>query len=177
MPTAITDKLSHNNPFDSTSRFFLHKGVKHGLALCLLHSRCTCSFLYSCCARPQLNIYTQMLFLWSIRFFICPVYESPKFLVSVGQDDEAVKVIHMIAKRNGTQSSLTLEHLHNAASKYGNEAGVQTRFATWELVKNSFKHLEGKHIKGLFATRRLAWSTSLIIFCYGSLGLAYPLFK
>ena len=118
-----------------------------------------------------------MLFLWFIRFFIFPVYESPKFLTSVGQDAEAVKVIHMIAKRNGTQSSLTLEDLHNAAAKYGNETGVQTKFATWELAKNSIKHLEAKHVKGLFATRRLAWSTSLIIFCYGSLGLAYPLFK
>ena len=173
----MTDKLFYNNLFHSASRFFLHKGVKHGLALCLLYPRCTCSFLYSCRTRPQLNIYTQMLFLWSIRFFICPVYESPKFLVSVGQDEEAVKVIHMIAKRNGTQSSLTLEDLHDAAAKYCNETAVQTTFTTWELVKNSFKHLEGKHIKGLFATRKLAWSTSLIIFCYGSLGLAYPLFK
>lgn len=33
-----------------------------------------------------------MLFLWAIRFFVLPVYESPKFLASVGRDEEAVQV-------------------------------------------------------------------------------------
>ena len=33
-----------------------------------------------------------MLFLWVIRFWVLPVYESPKFLASVGRDTEAVEV-------------------------------------------------------------------------------------
>jgi hypothetical protein len=89
----------------------------------------------------------------------------------------------------------------------GDGAQVTTKFSTWGLVKNSFRDLvspgvesnaeetghlltffpssfpntpysqDGEHIRGLFATPRLAYSCSLIIFIYGSLGLAYPLFN
>ena len=114
--------------------------------------------------------------------------ESPKFLCSIGQDHKAVEVIHHMAKRNGVASTLKVEdlrkaalpHIHagertNAITSDGNEA--LTAFSTWQLVKNSFSEVNGEHTKGLFATRRLAYSTSLIIFIYGALGLAYPLFK
>lgn len=146
-----------------------------------------------------------MIFLWFIRFFIFPMDESPKFLVSIGQDAQAVRVIHRIAKRNGVTSTLTVKDLHLAAAPYldanaatsadtsrpqgkagkgdaGEEAQGEapemiTAFSTWELVKNSFSDINGEHTKGLFATPQLAYSTSLIIFIYGALGLAYPLFK
>lgn len=124
--------------------------------------------------------------------------ESPKFLVSIGQDAQAVRVIHRIAKRNGVTSTLTVKDLHLAAAPYleadpaakadtsrpqASEEGQEettemiTAFSTWELVKNSFSDINGEHTKGLFATPQLAYSTSLIIFIYGALGLAYPLFK
>lgn len=106
--------------------------------------------------------------------------ESPKFLVSIGQDAKAVEVIHRIAKRNGRTSSLTVEHLHDAARPYleaGESEAFETKFSTWQLVKNSFSDINGEHTKGLFATPRLAYSTSLIIFIYAALGLAYPLYK
>lgn len=122
-----------------------------------------------------------MIFLWFIRFYILPMDESPKFLVSIGQDTQAVEVIHRIAKRNGRTSTLTVEDLHNAARPYlrleGKEDEVETKFSTWDLVRNSFSDINGEHTKGLFATPRLAYSTSLIIFIYGALGLAYPLYK
>jgi MFS family permease len=52
-----------------------------------------------------------MLFLWGLRFFILPMHESPKFLVSIGQDEEAVRVIHEVARKNGRTSSLTVDRL------------------------------------------------------------------
>ncbi len=133
-----------------------------------------------------------MLFLWVIRYFVLPVYESPKFLASVGRDQEAVdvscgqrdvlicQVIHQIAKRNGKVSTLTVEDLRLAAAPYlgDKEDGVlETKFSTLELVKHSFDDLRGEHIRSLFSTSRLALSTSLVIFCYAALGLAYPLFN
>lgn len=33
-----------------------------------------------------------ILFLWVVRFFVFPVHESPKFLASIGRDEEAVEV-------------------------------------------------------------------------------------
>lgn len=123
-----------------------------------------------------------MLFFWALRFFVLPMDESPKFLCSIGQDEAAVEVIHRVAKHNGVTSSLTVEDLYNAARPYlpadADPADTsKTKFSTWQLVRHSLDDLNGEHTKGLFATKRLAWSTSLIIFCYASLGLGYPLFK
>lgn len=109
-----------------------------------------------------------MLFLSAVRAFLLPMDESPKFLVSIGRDKEAVEVIHNLARVNGVTSTLTVEDLRLAAEpffvKEGDGDQVTTKFSTWELVKHSFDDMSGEHIKGLFATNRLAYSTSLIIF-------------
>ena len=123
-----------------------------------------------------------LIFLWVVRFAICPVFESPKFLSSIGRDEEAVEVIHKIAKRNGKTSSLTVEDLKLAAAPYldVDEASIitaQTKLSTFELIKHSFDDVTGSNLKSLFSTRRLAWSTSLVVFCYAAVGLAYPLYN
>ncbi|KAJ7267209.1 major facilitator superfamily domain-containing protein [Mycena rebaudengoi] len=121
-----------------------------------------------------------MLFLATLRVFFLPMDESPKFLVSIGRDQEAVDVIHRIAKKNRITSTLTLQHLQDAAKPYLDGASVEvpvTKFSTWGLIRNSLEDVSGDNIKGLFATPRLAYSASLIIFIYGALGLAYPLFN
>ncbi|TXT09236.1 hypothetical protein VHUM_02710 [Vanrija humicola] len=121
-----------------------------------------------------------MIFLWALRFFVMPVYESPKFLASIGKDAAAVDVIHKIAKRNGKESSLTVQDLERAAAPYlsAEEKGkVETKFSTIELLKNSFEDVSFEHVRALFSTPRLALSTSLITLCYASLGLAYPLYN
>lgn len=135
----------------------------------------------------------RMLFLSAIRVFALPMDESPKFLVSIGRDREAVEVVHRIAKANGTVSTLTVEDLHNAAKPFfraeGDGEQAVTKFSTWsvmlgkvsqssladrqclhrrELIKNSMSDMDGEHLKGLFATPRLAYSTSLIIFICAS---------
>jgi MFS family permease len=127
-----------------------------------------------------------MLFLWAVRFFVLPVYESPKFLASIGKDHEAVEVIHKMAKRNGKTVELTVDDLYRAAAPHltadeklaqENDRSATTKFSTWELVKNSFDNLSADHVTALFSTKRLAWSTTLITFCYAALGLAYPLYN
>ncbi|KAJ7444567.1 MFS general substrate transporter [Mycena galericulata] len=123
-----------------------------------------------------------MLFLGILRIFVFPMDESPKFLVSIGRDQEAVDVIHNIAKKNKTTSKLTIQDLHEAATPYldpmdsGAEVPV-TKFSTWGLIRNSLDDVRGENIRGLFCTPRLAYSSGLIIFIYGALGLAYPLFN
>lgn len=110
------------------------------------------------------------------------MYESPKFLASIGRDEEAVEVIHKIAARNGVTSSLTIEDIRIAAAPYLDADDVsvgtaKTKLSTLELVKHSFDDVDGEHVKSLFSTPRLAWSTSLVIFCYAAIGLAYPLYN
>jgi hypothetical protein len=116
------------------------------------------------------------------RYFVCPVYESPKFLISVGRDEDAVDVIQKIAKRNGKTSTLTIEDLRSAALPYLDSDSVSegtavTKLTTMELVKSTFEDLSFEHVRSLFSTPRLAWSTSLVIFCYAAIGLAYPLYN
>ncbi|KAI5475841.1 MFS domain-containing protein [Pseudohyphozyma bogoriensis] len=123
-----------------------------------------------------------MLFLAGVRAFVIPLDESPKFLMSIGQDHEAVAVIHRIAKANGKETKLSVADLHDAAVPYFSfeEAGrdqFNTRLSTYGLVRTATQRMDLDHIKALFATKRLAWSTSLIMFIYGALGLAYPLFN
>lgn len=123
-----------------------------------------------------------MLFLWFGRMFILPVYESPKFLITIGKDNEAVDVINKVAKRNGSPVRITIDDLKRAAEPYltleEKERGEipETKFSIFELLRNSVSELSLSHVKPLFATRRLAYSTSLIVACYGAVGLAYPLF-
>lgn len=121
--------------------------------------------------------------LWVGRFFVCPVFESPKFLASIGRDEAAVEVIHKIAARNKTTCTLTVEDLHNAAMPYMNEGEIQkmkqghsSEMSSWGLIKLAMQDMSSGHIKALFSTPRLAFSTSLITLIYGTLGLAYPLF-
>ncbi|KAJ7916777.1 MFS general substrate transporter [Mycena leptocephala] len=126
---------------------------------------------------------SMMVFLGILRIFLFPMDESPKFLVSIGRDQDAVDVIHRIAKKNNTTSKLSIQDLREAAAPYldpnSPEASeiAETHFSTWGLIRNSLDDISGENVKGLFCTPRLAYSSSLIIFIYGALGLAYPLFN
>lgn len=111
------------------------------------------------------------------------MFESPKYLCSVGRDEQAVAVIHKVAKMNGRESTLTVEDLYAVARPYMSEeaadaqGAAKTKLSTWGLVKHSFSDVSSSHIKGLFATKRLGWSTTLLIASYALLGFAYPLYK
>ncbi|GAW04846.1 sugar transporter [Lentinula edodes] len=51
------------------------------------------------------------LLLWGIRFFVFKLFESPRFLVGIGKDAEAVEVIRMLAEYNSKTSNLTVDQL------------------------------------------------------------------
>jgi hypothetical protein len=47
-----------------------------------------------------------------IRFICFTIFESPKYLMGKGRDEDAVKVIHEVARRNGKGSTRTsLSHI------------------------------------------------------------------
>jgi hypothetical protein len=91
-----------------------------------------------------------------------------------------------VAKRNGITINLTADDLRRAAAPYLSskeetaaiaDADQSTKMTTLELIKHSFSQWSFVHITALFSTPRLAYSSSLIIFCYAALGLGYPLFN
>ena len=54
------------------------------------------------------------LIMWFIRFFVYPIPESPKYLLAMKREEEAMDVLHFIARENHKTTSLTLEKLHQA---------------------------------------------------------------
>lgn len=104
------------------------------------------------------------LLLWGIRFAVFPLEESPRFLIGQGRDEEAVAIVQRIATFNGTTTTLTVAQLKqagDAAVANSNSTGKAKRKV---LSESSVFRLT--HIRALFETPKLAWSTSLLIFLW-----------
>ncbi|KAK2627631.1 hypothetical protein QTJ16_003597 [Diplocarpon rosae] len=111
--------------------------------------------------------------LFLVRFLVFTVYESPKYLMGKGRDEEAVEVVLEVARRNGKVSDLTLHDLRACEDQLG--ATQQTNPSA--ALRRRFEKLSFTHIRALFATRKLGLSTGLIMATWGFIGLAYPLYN
>ena len=110
------------------------------------------------------------LLLWAIRFFVFPLEESPRYLVGLGRDADAVAVVQRIAAFNGRQSRLTVDELTRAgeaaASVSAHGDGTEGKSNKRQVLSKS-SVFTSKHIRSLFETPKLAWSTSLLIALWG----------
>jgi MFS family permease len=113
------------------------------------------------------------LIMFFLRFVAFTVFESPKFLMGKGKDVEAVRVVHEVARRNGKTTSLTLADLQ--ACETPAVSGHQTTASA--AIKRNLQKIDASHIKSLFATRKLAFSTSLITLIWAFIGLGFPLYN
>lgn len=111
------------------------------------------------------------------RFVFFTIFESPKFLMGKGQDAEAVKVVHEVARRNGKTSTLTVEELQacEALGPAGASAHQQSHAAA--AIKRNLAKVDSSHVKALFATKKLAYSTTLITAVWAFIGLGFPLYN
>jgi hypothetical protein len=104
------------------------------------------------------------LSLWAVRFFTFTLLESPRFLAGIGRDADAIEVIHKLAEFNGKTSLITLEELE--APERAISGGRPSSVERHKILSKSSKYDTG-HIKALFATPKMAWSTSLLIAIWG----------
>ena len=119
-----------------------------------------------------------MFILWFIRFFVFTMYESPKYLMGRGRDEDAVKVVHAVASYNGKTSTLSIEHLQSIDSVKSGDSGSEKRgesdgstgtgrgetdTSAMGAALRRLRKFDMAHVKALFATRTLAWNTSLLI--------------
>ncbi|KAI0054046.1 MFS general substrate transporter [Auriscalpium vulgare] len=123
-----------------------------------------------------------MLVLFVLRFFVFHLYESPKYLMGRGRDAEAVEIMHKVAAYNGRTSSLTLDMLrdvedHIALDKDVEGAVPKMDTSATGAVKRTLRRFGWDHVTPLFQTRKLAWSTSLLIVLWALIGLAFPLYN
>ncbi|EXJ89840.1 MFS transporter, metabolite:H+ symporter [Capronia epimyces CBS 606.96] len=117
------------------------------------------------------------MIMFFIRFVLFTIYESPKFHMGKGRDDEAVRIVHEVARRNGKTSSLTIEDLKACEIlAEGGVAGHQQTSAAAQL-KRRLEKINLTHVRALFATKKLALSTSLIMVVWAFIGLGYPLYN
>lgn len=111
------------------------------------------------------------MIMFCCRFFLFKLYESPKFLMGRGKDEEAVRVVHEVARINGKTSNLTLADLEvfNREGQQGTDAEA--------ALKRRLEKVRLTHVRALFASPKLAWSTSLIMMIWAFIGLGFPLYN
>ncbi|KZV97996.1 membrane transporter [Exidia glandulosa HHB12029] len=108
-----------------------------------------------------------LVFVMSIlRITIIHLNETPKYLVGVGRDEQVVETLQSIAHKYNRPCSLTLQQLEACGVTKVSHAKSRASFAEVWL-----------HIRGLYATRRMGISTTLIWFSWTLIGLAYPLYN
>lgn len=107
------------------------------------------------------------LLMFLARFLLFSLYESPKYLMGKGRDEDAVRVVHEVAKRNGKTSSLTIEDL-KACEPEGYVAQVDVSTA---VKRHLVEQIDTKHVKALYSTFKLGLSTSLIAAIWALIGL------
>lgn len=112
------------------------------------------------------------MIMFVVRFVFFTIYESPKYLMGKGRDEDAVKVVHEVARRNKTTSSLTIETLRACEP----QGGAQHTDAA-AAIKRRLEKFNLTHVRALFQTRKLAMSTGLIMVVWAFIGLAFPLYN
>ncbi|KAL4873248.1 hypothetical protein BDV12DRAFT_160677 [Aspergillus spectabilis] len=110
------------------------------------------------------------------RFFLFHLYESPKFLLSRGRQEDAVAAVHGIAFKNGVKTWLTVDIL-NEIGGYPDEAAAPQTLDNKQIVTRYMDKFSLKRIRGLFATKKLGVTTVILWFCWTTIGMGYPLFN
>lgn len=92
------------------------------------------------------------------RFFLFTFYESPKFLVSRGRQDEAVAAVQGIAHKNRTTTWLTVELLNELGGVA--EESQSEKLPVLEIVKRSLSRFSLQQVAPLFGSKRLGFSST-----------------
>lgn len=101
-----------------------------------------------------------------LRITVVRLRETPKYLLGAGKDAEVVETFQWLSATYNRPCSLTLDKLEACGEIQG--AHSKNRASPMEMVQ---------HLKGLFSTRKMAISTTMIWWSWTLIGLAYPLFN
>jgi MFS family permease len=112
------------------------------------------------------------LLIFFLRFFVFNFHESPKFLLSKGKEQEAIDVLHRIAKFNRQPPpALTVEHFRAIDIDAGIDPKEveQQRALTWkESTVRAWANFKDSifKLKGLFGNRLQAFIFVLLAITY-----------
>ncbi|CAI7678730.1 unnamed protein product [Penicillium manginii] len=99
------------------------------------------------------------------RVLVIRFHETPKFLLCQGMDEEVIKTLHDLAQKHNRECDLTLDQLQACGQIHSTHANNKATFAE-----------VGVHVRGLFATRTLTFSTILVWASWALIGLGYALY-
>jgi len=109
------------------------------------------------------------LFLFIARFLIFNFKETPKFLLLKGRDEEAIAVVHYIAKYNKLPEgsvTLNIDQFHEIEANYS-QATSTSGDSTAPIIKTQPKKWYNlSHMKVLFSSKYVAYITLLIWVIY-----------
>lgn len=111
------------------------------------------------------------------------VPETPKYLLGKGRDKEAVEVVQDAAARNGDVSWLTLAHFEAIDDELGISGHVGDGEAAAPgathagVLRDNLDKFKPEKLRSLFSTPKIALSTSLMIFLWAAIGMAFPLYN
>lgn len=88
------------------------------------------------------------------RFFLFHLFESPKFLLSKGRQEEAVVAVHALAHHNKKKTWLTVDILNEIGGHP--EEVADLKLSTTDIIKRQLSKFSGDRIGPLFAERKLA---------------------
>lgn len=128
------------------------------------------------------------------RFFVFRLFESPKFLLSRGRQDEAVATVQGLAYKNKTHTWLTVDVLNEIGGL--EEEVSQPKLSNREIIQRSVSKFSLSKVRPLFSNWKLGLSSTsslslslppvslkltciavLIWFCWTTIGMAFPLFN
>jgi hypothetical protein len=113
----------------------------------------------------------------ALRAFVFRLPESPYFLLSRGRDQEALEVIQYIAKQSGKPCDITIEQLTFINDQHGKSNNTGLSRSTKEIFLAQFKELSLSRLKPLFGKPKLALQTSIVMWIWAAVGVAYPLYS
>lgn len=108
--------------------------------------------------------------MWAARFAF-KIYETPKYLLGKGRNQQAANVVQNVARRDGKETWLTVSHFDEIDAQVAS-SDVHADTPQDNTVPNDSKAVIRRNIakfsphriKGLFATPRMALSTTLMLF-------------
>lgn len=115
-----------------------------------------------------------------IARFAFQIYETPKYLLGKNKNWEAADTVQKIARRSGKQTWLNGAHFNVVDEEFEAGAGILHEHSetgvSKDILRRNLEKFTPRRILALFSTPRMALSTSLTVFLWCSIGMAYPLY-
>lgn len=99
------------------------------------------------------------------RVFLFKMQQTPRWLLSQNRDEEVVAYLDKLAADHGRTHSVKLEALKAEGDV------LHTELSVWSAYR--LKH----HFTGLFESKKLAWSTTIILANWFVIGMVSPLYS